>query len=44
MSLQTQQIKEIAVSVSKEADMKPYKPNHETELDKLSVDQLVPFL
>lgn len=44
MSLQLQQIKEIEVSVSEEADMKPNEPNHKTELDKLSVDQPVPFL
>lgn len=36
--------KKIAVSVSKEADTKPNKPNHKTELDKLSVDQAAPFL
>lgn len=43
VSRQPQQTKRKCSSVSREADMKPIKSNHDTELNKLAVDQPVPF-
>jgi len=43
-SIATADKMKLQVSVSRKADMKSNKPNHETELDKLSVDQPVPLL